>query len=446
MVSYSKAETTWKRGLDGFFCYGTNHKYAPQVFREGLYLSPEVLANVLPQIREHHQLPEIAVLSTCNRFEIYGIHHSPPAENALKLFSVFQDMQIFAKKSLDMELCHLNPQIFCFTGQRAVQHAFDVAASVDSLVIGETQITGQFKDAFSIAQRAQTLGPHLHHLSQNALHVAKKVRTQTIIGQKTVSIGHAAIDLARTIFSNLSEKRLLLLGAGEMAQVTGLYAKKIGIRDISIVNRTLSRAHELSHLLGYGRTGTLSELDNFLEEADIVITALTTQTPIVTASKLKSLLSRRKNRPMYIVDIALPRNVEKSCGEFEDVYLFELDDLRHYVDKNLSERQTAAKEAQKIIELSLESFCRRVNDQPESMVIANYHRYVERMIQRERQRSFRHKELQGLSKEQFQAVDVMLNSISQKLTAHFAIALKGVSDERKEHFKQLVDEIVKAHS
>lgn len=433
------------RELGRFFSYGTNHKYAPMSFRESLYLSPEQLGSVLPQIKSQYRLPEIAILSTCNRLEMYGVSPEMGNKDHNMFLEIFRDLQVLAKKPENQKIETLTEHTFCHTGKTAIKHVFDVAASVDSLIIGETQITGQFKDAFTLAHKASTMGPHLYHLSQNALHVAKRVRSETVIGRKTVSIGHAAIDLSRKIFSNLSEKNLLLLGAGEIAQVTGLYAKKVGIRDISVVNRSLDRAQNLIRLLGGGNAGLLSELEHFLRHADIVITALSSENPIITPSLLKSVLAKRKSRPMYIVDIAIPRNVDAACGKFESIYLFELDDLKHYVDENLSERESAAKEAQQIIEQSLEKFCKKIVEFPESRVIARFNHYVEDLMIRESQRSFRRKELHGLDEMQITALQKMLASMSQKLTADFAIAIKNVDTTNKEHFKEIIHEITKNH-
>lgn len=429
--------------LGRFFTYGTNHKHAPLCLRESLYLSPEQLSSVLPEVKARHNLREIAVLSTCNRLEMYGVKNSHEGEDTL--LHIFNDLQVLSQKKQIHNLKSLSEHTFCHMGKDAIQHVFQVAASIDSLIVGETQITGQFKSAFTLAHKASTLGPHLYHLSQNALRVAKKVRSETVIGQKTVSIGHAAIDLSRKIFTNLSEKKLLLLGAGDIAQVTGLYAQKVGIQEISIINRSLERAQNLVDLLGSGKIGLLSDLEHFLQHADIVITAMTSESPIITAPMMKSILSKRRNRPMYIVDIAIPRNVDSKCGDFENVYLFELDDLNHYINDNLLERETAAKEAQKIIDIHLERFCHRVERQPESLIIARYHRYLNQILQQEFQKSLKRKELMNLRNEEKAAIQRMIHSIGQKLTADFAIAVKNADRINKDHFKEVVHEITKTN-
>jgi glutamyl-tRNA reductase len=431
------------RDLRRFFTYGTNHKHAPLCLRESLYLSPEELAYALPKVKEFYKLPELAVLSTCNRLEMYGVQAGDDAVSPLLLFRAFYDLQNFSKKNKTKSMYELASRTFCYRGKEAVQHMFYVAASIDSLIVGETQITGQFKKAFLLAQEVCTLGPHLHYLSQKALGVAKKVRSETVIGQKTVSIGHAAIDLSRKIFTNLSEKKLLLLGAGDMAQVTGLYAKKVGIKEISIVNRSLERAQNLSETLGEARVGTLNDLEHFIGQADIVIAAMTSEVPLVTPEILKKALSKRRNRPMYIVDIAIPRNVHPSCGDFENVYLFELDDLQHYIDENVMERTSAARQAESIIASSLDTFCHRLTRYPESLLIAKFNEHVDGLIAQESQKSLARKELQNLSVEQRESLQRMLSSIGQKLTAHFAIAVKNMDTESRDHFKDLVQEITK---
>ncbi len=408
--------------IGSFFCCGTNHKNTSLELRESLYLSPDQISYALPKIQEAHRLPELAVLSTCNRLEMYGICHELGKTGTVqKISRAYLDLQVIANKTKPTKD---GSTIFCYAGENAIRHAYAVAASVDSLIIGEAQITGQFKKAFAIAQEVCTLGPHLFQLSQSALNVAKKVRSQTAIGRKTVSIGHAAIDLARRIFTNLADKKILLVGAGEMARVTAFYAKKLGIQDVVIVNRSVERAQEFAHDLGLGKVCFMSELPNLLAQVDIVITAMSTDEPIITTSMLKEFVNGRKNKPIYIVDIGFPRNVELGCGQFEDVYLFELDDLQDFVSENLSERQSASVEADKIIEGSLEHFCRKISEKAQSENIATYRKYLEELIFKESQKTFNRKELRQLDEKQLEALQVMLSSISQKLTADFAIALK----------------------
>lgn len=408
--------------VGSFFCCGTNHKHTSPEFRESLYLSPDQISYALPKIRENHRLPELAVLSTCNRLEMYGIcPELGQVGTVQKISKAYLDLQVLANKKKPAKD---TSQIFCYSGESAIRHAYAVAASIDSLIIGEAQITGQFKRAFAIAQEVCTLGPHLYQLSQSALNVAKKVRSQTAIGRKTVSIGHAAIDLARRIFTNLADKKLLLLGAGEMARITAFYAKKVGIRDVIIVNRSVERAQEFTRDLGIGKVGFMAELPSLLGQVDIVITAMRTEIPIVTASMIKEFVGEHKNKPLYIVDIGFPRNVELACGQFEDVYLFELEDLQELVSENISERQSASLEADKIIEGSLEHFCRKMTEKSQSENIANYRKYLEELIFKESQKTFGRKELRHLDEKQLEALHIMLSSISQKLTADFAIALK----------------------
>lgn len=428
--------------LSRFFTFGANHKCAPLSLRESLYLNAEELTLILPKIKQEFELLELAILSTCNRLEIYGVHKHENTDFQ-SLLNVFYATQKFSNK-ISLKSPHdIEKHTFFYNGKEAVQHLFQVASSLDSLIVGETQITGQFKNAFSLAHRVSTLGPHLHFLSQNALRVAKKIRAETVIGEKTVSIGHAAIDLSRKIFTNLSDKNLLLLGAGDMARVTGLYAKKVGLGNIHIINRSMERAQVLARELGGAKFASLDELEYFLSQSDIVVTAISSEKPLITAELLTRACAKRRNKPLYIVDIAIPRNVENACGQIEEVYLFELDDLQHYVRDNLTERELAAKQAEYIIEASLEKFCRRFISSAENRLIARFHEYTRKLIFRESRKSLKHIKFRNLSAEQRELIEKMLSSIERRLTADFAIAVKNMQKGSQEGLDLLISEIVK---
>ncbi|MBI2601704.1 MAG: glutamyl-tRNA reductase [Deltaproteobacteria bacterium] len=408
------------------FCYGTNHRVAKLSFRETFYLGHEELLSVLPKVSGSHQVSELAVLSTCNRFEMYGVLSDHVPSQRERLDHVCTDLLRHANKTTIPKLSELTPQIYCLTGDDAVSHGFAVASSLDSLVVGETQITGQFKDAFQIARQANTLGPRLHFLSQQALRVAKRIRNQTGISQKVVSIGHAALDLAKRVFGNLSEQQVLIIGAGEIAKTTAKYAKK-QVKDIHILNRTLAHAQALVEELGLGYAGSLDALAEKLTSADIVVTGITTAKPIITAELMKDVMMRRRNRPLFIVDIGLPRNVEPECEAFEQVYLFEIDDLRQIVDENLEERKSSFQDAKQIILDSLDLFRAKRRYENFSSTFSEFRQYVYGIVERETTKSTR-----DFTEEQKISLEMMARSVAEKMTADFVCALKkSEKDEAK---------------
>lgn len=415
-------------------CLGLNHKTAPLSQRELFFLTNEQIEPHLKTIQNKFRLTELFVLSTCNRLEMYAIA-SECLDIESKICEAFFELQSLCGKKLELTSSDFSNYSYLFREQSAWEHLMSVVASLDSLVIGETQITGQFKDALKIAENSGSLGCILNRLCQESLAVAKKIRNQTSIGKKTVSISHAAIDLAKRVFGNLSDHHFMLIGAGEIAEVAAQYAASHNPKSISILNRSVERARLLVDQLGYGKAFGLNELATCLEQADMVITSTAAASPIITKQFLSEIMHRRRTRPLFICDIAIPRDVAIDCGEIEEVYLFELDDLKQIVKENQEERQACAIKAREIIQSGSSNFAnwlKRLDSQP---VLADFKAYLDLLTSSEASRTLEKQAFKDMTEEQKHAIRRMLDSIVKKLAAD---AARAVLMAQADHEMQLL--------
>jgi glutamyl-tRNA reductase len=288
---------------------------------------------------------EVTILSTCNRTEVYCRLDADDSRKAVKWFCDFHRLPAN----------DIQPHLYLFPDQEAVKHAFRVAAGLDSMVLGEPQILGQMKTAFTLAHKTGTTGKILNRLFQQTFSVAKQVRTDTAIGASAVSVAYAAVSLARKIFKNLAEKQVLLIGAGETIELVARHLLEQGVTRLLVANRTSERAQLLASACG-GEAISLSEMPERLAEADIVISSTASQLPILGKGAVESALKARRHQPMFMVDLAVPRDIEPEVGELADVYLYTVDDLRETIQENIQSRQDAAKEAEKIIDIQVVDF------------------------------------------------------------------------------------------
>jgi len=327
--------------------FGINHKTAPVEIREQAAFAEDVLPHALQDIREKGVAGEATIVSTCNRTELYCEIDGDSNEPLIDWFCDY----------LHLDRKMIEPYLYQLPNEDAVQHAFRVASGLDSLVLGEPQILGQMKDAFASAHKAGATGKVLNRLFQQTFSVAKAVRTDTAIGASAVSVASAAVTLAKQIFDDLSKQTALLIGAGEMIELCARHLKEHGVGRIVIANRTLERGEVLANEVG-AEAITLMEMAVRLQDADIVISSTASQLPILGKGAVESALKKRKHRPIFMVDIAVPRDIEPQVGELSDVYLYTVDDLKDVIEENLKSRQEAAKEAEKIIELQVGEFMR----------------------------------------------------------------------------------------
>lgn len=325
--------------------FGINHKTAPVSIREQAAFAPEQLPQALHDITARAGVDEATILSTCNRTEVYCRLDHGDSHKAVKWFCDFHRLPAN----------DIQPHLYLLPDQDAVKHAFRVAAGLDSLVLGEPQILGQMKSAFTTAHKAGVTGKILNRLFQQTFSVAKQVRTDTAIGASAVSVAYAAVSLAKKIFQNFAEKKVLLIGAGETIELVARHVREQGVTHILVANRTVERAQLLASACA-GEAISLAELPERLAEADIVISSTASQLPILGKGAVESALRARKHRPMFMVDLAVPRDIEPEVSELADVYLYTVDDLHEAIQENMQSRLEAAREAEKIIDIQVVDF------------------------------------------------------------------------------------------
>ncbi len=318
------------------FTLGLNHTTAPLDVRERVTFAPDALSDALRELTARGAVREAAILSTCNRTEVY-FHGGEPDSVARWLEDAHQ-----------LPRTTLEPYVYTLPRERAVTHAFRVASGLDSMVLGEPQILGQMKQAVRSAQAAGSLGLVLNRLFQRTFAVAKDVRTQTDIGSASISMAAAAVKLAERIFPSISEQRLLLVGAGEMIELAATHFASRKPRSITVANRTLDRGEKLAQRFGADAI-TLTELTGRLAQFDIIVTCTASTLPIIGKGTLERVIRERRHAPVLIVDLGVPRDVEAEAAALEDVFLYSIDDLSEIVKGNLQVRREAVAQAEQMI-------------------------------------------------------------------------------------------------
>ncbi len=334
----------------GFTVLGINHNSAVLDLRERVAFVPEQLVAALQEGCAQAALSELVVLSTCNRTELFLVGAEPEVQqSALTWLAGYHGI---AEQEL-APVCYIHGE------DAALRHMIRVAGGLDSMVLGEPQILGQMKSALAVAQEADTVGPILGRVFQRVFTAAKKIRTDTAIGENPVSVAYAAVNLAGRIFTDLADTSALLIGAGQTIELVARHLADNGMRRIVVANRTLSRASELAERFG-AEAVLLADVPDQLEFADIVISSTASQLPILGKGAAERALKLRKHKPMLMVDIAVPHDIESQVGELSDVYLYTIDDLREIVDENFRSRQTEAYKANEIVEASVAAYRREV--------------------------------------------------------------------------------------
>ena len=340
---------------------GINYHTAPVAIRERLSFSADNLFPALQNLRQVREISEAAILSTCNRTELYCTSSTDNEEILIDW--------VASTKQIDVN--HIKPYLYSHADQHLIRHMFRVACGLDSMILGEPQILGQMKSAYQTACEAGTLGKHLGKLFQQTFSAAKKVRTDTAIGSSPVSVAFAAVQLAQQIFTNLKDQTAVLIGAGETIELTARHLKQQGIGRIIIANRTHAKAQVLAEQFS-GLAITLAELPQYLADADILISSTASQLPILGKGSVESALKKRRNNPMFMVDLAVPRDIETEVGELRDVYLYTVDDLQNTIDKNMDSRRRAALQAEEIIDTQVDHFLAWLRTQNAQNTIRDY--------------------------------------------------------------------------
>ena len=340
---------------------GLNHHTAPVDIRERAAIGDERLSDALLALKEVDAVNEAAIVSTCNRTEIYCGMVDSDAEPVIDWMHLY----------LQQPGLQLDPYLFRHANQDVVRHLMRVCSGLDSMVIGEPQILGQMKQAYRNASEMGTVGAELSPLFQSAFSVAKQVRTDTAIGQSPVSVAFAAVSLARQIFADFSRHQALLIGAGETIQLTARHLQSAGIKNITIANRSEKRAQSLAEEVN-GRTIALADIPDALVEADIIISSTGSPLPIVGKGMAGSALKARKYRPQLMVDIAVPRDIEAEVADLDGIFLYTVDDLTDVIDENRQSRNVAASEAEEIVNIQVKEFMSRIQAMGANTLIRAY--------------------------------------------------------------------------
>jgi len=325
-------------------CIGLNHKTASIEIRERLTFGPDIIVGALRSLLKLTEIQEAVIISTCNRTEILCV-----SSNDVSKSQIEQKILHWACQFHHLEAAQLHAVLYYHTDQAMVSHLLAVASGLDSLVLGEPQILGQVKSAYKIAREAKYTGKLLDRLFQQTFNVAKQVRTDTAIGHSAISVAYAAVNLARQIFTDLNQLTALLIGAGETIELVARHLKQHHIGTLIIANRTVERAHKLANEVD-ATAISLPEISEHLAQADIVISSTASPLPILGKGAVESALKKRKHKPIFMVDIAVPRDIEAEVESLDDIYLYTVDNLKEIIVEGQKSRLEAAQEAKKIIQ------------------------------------------------------------------------------------------------
>ncbi len=401
------------------FVAGLNHNTADVEVREKMAFNGSRLEEGLRRFRELPDVEEAVILSTCNRVELYAnVKDSTKASESIKAFlSDFHDIN----RSL------LDKALYIYDDINAIKHIFRVASSLDSMVVGEPQILGQLKEAFEFALEKKTTGILLNRLMKKAISVAKRVRRDTRIAENAVSISFAAVELAKKIFTDLSEKVFMLLGAGEMAELAARHLMSNGVKEVIVANRSYNRACELAREFN----GKPVKLDDFLREmvhSDIVICSTGAPHYILLKDQMQRVMKERKQRPVFLIDISVPRNIDPKINDLDNVYLYNIDDLQGIVDANMFERKKEAEKAEKIIEEEIDPFLKWLSSLDSVPTIVALREKAEEIKREEFEKLMNR--FPDLDEKQRKAIECMASAIINKLIHPPTAALKEDPEDK----------------
>jgi glutamyl-tRNA reductase len=406
---------------------GINHKTAPVAVRERVAFAPDLLPAQLRDAYSASGMQEIAILSTCNRTELYCTVEGVQAEHLLAWLEKIHGVPL--EQLID---CHYSLQ-----DEDAVKHLFRVASGLDSLILGEPQILGQMKSAYAVAQEAGTIGPELGRLFRQTFSVAKKVRTDTAIGENPVSVAYAAVNMAQRIFSDLSKSRALLIGAGETIDLVAKHLVDAGVSDITVANRTLARAEALADQFG-AKAILLSDIPDVLFKADMIISSTASPLPILGKGAVERAMKKRKHAPMFMVDIAVPRDIEAEVAEVNDVYLYNLDDLKDIIEENVRSRQDAALDAQEIIEAGSSDFMRQLRTLDAVTTLKAFRQHAEKIRDLELEKAMK-RLAKGDDVQKVMAT--MASMLTNKLIHRPTVSMREASAEGRKEVMDWVQEL-----
>ncbi|BFM49415.1 glutamyl-tRNA reductase [Marinomonas sp. THO17] len=377
---------------------GVNHKTAPIAIREQVAFAPEKMIEALSSLVTDQRAQEAIIVSTCNRTELYC-----SVEDLHKIDQVIAWLGQYH----GIELEELKQYCYTHIADDSVRHIMRVASGLDSLILGEPQILGQVKSAYAVSQEGDCIGPELESLFQRTFSVAKRVRTDTAIGENPVSIAFAAVSLAQRIFADIRRSTALLIGAGQTIELVARHLKENGVKRIIVANRTLARAQTLASELK-AEAIMLGDLGDYLPQADIVISSTASQLPIIGKGMVERATARRRHSPMLLVDIAVPRDIEPEVEDVSDAYLYTVDDLHSVIEENVRARQEAARAAEALIDEGVDAYRKTLESRKVSDLIVNYRQSAESIKQTELEKALK-------SLQSGQASEQVLNKLAHGL-------------------------------
>ncbi len=383
---------------------GLSHKTAPIEIREKLAFSESSLEEALRRVKELPGIRESLIISTCNRVEIYA--------NSRDNSQGPSQLRRFISEYHQIPLEQIQEYLYSYSEQEAINHLFRVACSLDSMVVGEPQILGQVKKAYQDACEFRATGGILNKLLPRTFSVAKKVRTETGIANYAVSVSFAAVELTKKIFESLEEKVVMLVGAGEMAELAARHLKSCGIREVLVTSRTYQRAEKMAEEF-QGTPLPFDKFYNFLDKADIVICSAAAPHYLIRPERMAEVMKTRKNQPMFFIDISVPRNIDPKINDIANVYLYDIDDLEKVVEANIKERQKEAIKAEEIVKAEARQFYRSLENLEVVPVIKSLKEKMEGIRKKELEKGLSH--LKGLSPEQVKSLEALTSSIVKKI-------------------------------
>ncbi len=402
---------------------GINHRTAPLEVREKLWMSSDEIRNAVAALKGKF-FSECFIVSTCNRTELYGMYNSnggsgdtPPDIDALK-----EQLIGFKAAGSVVKREHL----YHMVSANAIRHLFKVASGIDSMVIGDIQILGQLKDDFNIAYEEKAAGPFLHRLLQSTYHVGKRTRTETTITEGAVSVSYAAVELANKIFSDLSKKTALLIGAGETGELTAKHLVGRGIGGIFVANRTRAKAEELVAALG-GTAVDFDSLQHLLAQVDIVVSSITSTQYVIAKSDVQRAMKERSHKPLFIIDIGVPRNVDPGANDIDNVFLHDMDGISVIIDRNLQKRKAEIPRVNEIVFEELTEFHNWYNSLQVNPTIHDLRTHFEQVRLEEVE-----KNINRFSAEDRELLDLVTKRIVNKLLHLPTTNLKNGSEESEE--------------
>ncbi len=410
-----------------FIALGINHKTASVEVRERVAFAPDQLCDALRELCQQAGAREAAILSTCNRSELYLEMEAGRQEQVLGWLASYHGLQL-----ADLHSC-----AYTHNDEQAVRHMMRVACGLDSLVLGEPQILGQIKDSYDTAREAGTLGPLLGRLFQATFNTAKTVRTDTAIGENPVSVAFAAVSLGKQIFADFANSQALLIGAGETITLVARHLHEQGVKNMVVANRTLERAAQLTEEFG-ARAVLLSDIPDELVNSDIVISSTASPLPVLGKGAVERALKLRKHKPIFMVDIAVPRDIEPQVGELDDVYLYTVDDLHEVVAENLKSRQGAANAAEELVLQGTADFMVRMRELAAVDVLRGYRQQGEALRDEELQKALR--ALAGGSEPE-QVLNQLARGLTNKLLHTPSVQLKRLSADGRHEALAVAQEL-----